>query len=270
MSEEYNNKMSEEYNNKRRNIIHNAIGVSNNRLRDVLTTEFKYLDDKIDSIYTYHQINRINSINNFIINNYNKFHEFGNEEYDDDNDEYIYTKRYEFVMIYDKNNNEIKLNNKPENSIDIFNDKLGSIFNNKINIFLSTGGYILYEYDGRYSRYLIESENVKISDFDDYRKNHLNRLGRDVDNHYIPKIYKSYLINSIKIDPELTLTESIKYLGKFEYNHNKLCYELDFMENEFCKKLNNQNTLILDLQTKLDEQLKLNETLCKRLFELKN
>lgn len=257
--------MSEEYNDKRRIRIRGAIGVSNNRLRDVLTTEFKYLDDKIDSNFKYHQINRVNCINNFIIN---KLHECSIDEYDDDNNDNIIVIHYEFVMIYDKNNNEIKLNNKPEkDSIDIFNDKLGSIFNNKINIFLSTCGYILYEYDGKYSRYLIESENVKISDFNDYRQNHLDSLG--IDDHYIPKIYKSYLINSIKIDPELTLTESIKYLGKFEYNHNKLCYELDFMENEFCKKLNNQNTLILDLQTKLDEQLKLNETLCKRLFELK-
>ena len=173
-------------------------------------------------------------------------------------------------MIYDKNNDEIKLNNQCEDSIDIFNDKLGSIFNNKINIFLSTGGFILYEYDGKYSRYLIESDNFKISDFDDYRQKNLNRLNAYCDGHFIPKIYKSYLINSIKIDPELTLTKSIKYLSMFEYNHNILPDELDFMENEFYKKLNNQNTLILDLQTKLDEQLKLNETLCKRLFELKN
>ena len=256
--------MSEEYNDKRRIRIRDAIGMSNNQLRDVLTTEFKYLDDKIDRNFKNHQINRVNCINNFIIN---KLHECGMDEYDDDDNDNIIVICYEFVMIYDKNNNEIKLNNKPENSIDIFNDKLGSIFNNKINIFLSTCGYILYEYNGKYSRYLIESDNVKISDFNDYRQNHLDSLG--IEDHYIPKIYKSYLINSIKIDPELTLTESIKYLGKFEYNHYKLWYELDFMENEFCKKLNNQNTLILDLQTKLDEQLKLNETLCKRLFELK-
>jgi hypothetical protein len=131
-------------------------------------------------------------------------------------------------------------------------------------------GYILYEYDGKYSRYLIESDNFKISDFDDYRQKWLHLLGKDCDHHYIPKIYKSYLINSIKIDPELTLTESIKYLRKFQYNRYILSHQLDFMENEFYKKLNNQNTLILDLQTKLDEQLKLNETLCKKLFELKN
>jgi hypothetical protein len=129
-------KMSEEYNDKRISRIRDAIGISNRKLINVLTTEFKYLHDEIDSNYLYHKIDRINSINNFITNNYNKLHEIGNEEYDDDIDITI-TKGYEFVMIYDKSNDEIKFNNQCENTIDIFNDKLGSIFNNKINIFLS-------------------------------------------------------------------------------------------------------------------------------------
>jgi hypothetical protein len=277
--------MSEKYNDIRKS----RIGKTYNdyschmTLTPALSKLLKYLDDKIDKnnsenieldywnkeALSRQLIKRINNINNFIRNNYKDEYDKDsyNDEYDDDENKYI---NYEFVMIYDKNDDKIKLNNQCEDSTNIFNDKLGSIFKNKINIFLSMSGYIIYEYDRKYSRYLIESENVKISDFDDYREKNLNRLNAYCDGDYIPKIYKSYLINSIKIDPVLTLAESIEYLSKFEYNHNILSDELDFMENEFYKKLNNQNTLILDLQTKLNEQLKLNETLCKRLFELKN
>jgi hypothetical protein len=272
--------MSVKYNEIRKSRIRNAFG-GHSLACNVLVDEFKYLDDKIDKNNSENSEldywnkrallqqlkKRINNINNFIRNNHKDVYDKDsyNDEYDDDEYKYI---NYEFVMIYDKNDDKIKLNNQCEDSIDIFNDKLGSIFNNKINIFLSISGFILYEYDGKYSRYLIESNNVKISDFDDYRQENLHRLNAHVED-YIPKIYKSYLINSIKIDPDLTLGESIKYLSQFEYNHNILPDELNFMENEFYKKLNNQNILIIDLQTKLEEQLKLNETLCKRLFELK-
>jgi len=245
----------------------------NMTLRPELSNEFKYIElDYRNKQGLLKQLKkRINNINNFIRNNYKDGYnkDSCNDEYNDEYYDNCKVVEYEFVMIYDKNDDKIKLKDGSEDGSEIFNDKLGSILNNKINIFLSVYGFILYEYDGKYSRYLIESNNVKISDFDDYREKNLHRLNAHVED-YIPKIYKSYLINSIKIDPELTLGESIKYLSQFEYNHNMLPNELNFMEKEFYNKLNNQNILILNLQTKLDEQLKINETLCKRLFELKN
>jgi hypothetical protein len=59
----------------------------------------------------------------------------------------------------------------------------------------------------------------------------------------------------------------IKYYENKELeNKNK---ELNQKNNELLSKIYIQSSQIQDIQSKLDEQLKLNETLCKRLIELK-
>jgi myosin heavy subunit len=47
-------------------------------------------------------------------------------------------------------------------------------------------------------------------------------------------------------------------------------YDFQKQNQILLSKLETQTSQIQDLQSKLEEQLKLNETLCKKLFELKN
>jgi hypothetical protein len=68
--------------------------------------------------------------------------------------------------------------------------------------------------------------------------------------------------------------DSIKYFSGYSLESDKLSYnildnQLEFMENIFYEKLNEQSKQNQELMLKLDEQVKLNSELCKRLFELK-
>jgi hypothetical protein len=86
------------------------------------------------------------------------------------------------------------------------------------------------------------------------------------------------IIDSIKNMKDIITTNIFTEL---EQNHIHQYLDLLCQVNQSLSKLDEQNKMLLstlntqeshiqDLQTKFDEQLKLNETLCKRLFELKN
>jgi hypothetical protein len=106
--------------------------------------------------------------------------------------------------------------------------------------------------------------------FKDYRSKNKDEYLYTIctDDHYIPKIYKLYLINLIKINPELSILESIENLRKYEFNNNIFYDQLTFMENELYKKLNDQSKLNQDILSKLEEQIKINKQLNEVLLKL--
>jgi hypothetical protein len=206
--------------------------------------------------------NKITNINNLLKNNID-------DEYNFENDTILV--EFNFIMIYDKKNNIIHPTlDGYEDTVMSFKDKIGSICNGKINIFLSTSGYIIYEYNNNYSRRLITTDNYTPYMFKDYRSKNKDEYlyTIDTDDHHIPKIYKLYLINLIKINPELSILESIENLRKYEFNNNIFYDQLTFMENELYKKLNDQSKLNQDILSKLEEQIKINKQLNEVLLKL--
>ena len=96
-------------------------------------------------------------------------------------------------------------------------------------------------------------------DYYGYYKNHNNISNIPLSNSNI---------DSIKI-----MKDILPYVYNSHDKANNPIYKyLDLVKqsNQDKFNLNAQSSQIQDLQSKLDEQTKLNETLCKRLFELKN
>ena len=99
---------------------------------------------------------------------------------------------------------------------------------------------------------------------EDYYDSFVCNVGnQNISNKKLP----NRIIDSIK---------NIKSIGSSDYIKNFLELLNEINQNELFKiqdlqsKLDQKNIENQDLQSKLDEQLKLNDTLCKRLFELKN
>jgi hypothetical protein len=78
-------------------------------------------------------------------------------------------------------------------------------------------------------------------------------------------ICKTLINNEINKEPQYNNDSYINIYDKYSSLISNIIKLLDLQS-----KLDAQSSQIQDLQSKLDEQTKLNETLCKRLFELKN
>lgn len=261
-----------------------------------MSSQFKHsrvFNDKLNYHKTLVDITYENNENtsNYIsekIQNLNKLLNNSDDEYDEYDEDEMLIIDILLIMIYDIDNNKIVLQkDEVEDEIKIFKEKLGSIWDNKINIYLSTSGQLVYNYKDNYSYILVTYEKNEYftleSVFDDYNGIILDIRDFTVySDHVIPKIYKLAYIDSIKFDSTLNIVESIKYLQEFTTNNYKTLYsQLGFMENKYYEKLNEQiiqNSDLLyklnnqinqnsDLSSKLDEQIKLNKKLTDILFK---
>jgi hypothetical protein len=87
-------------------------------------------------------------------------------------------------------------------------------------------------------------------------------------NNYIITMKKNEDLNKSKVEINEDKSKG-KVIEKLDIEITKI-QDLENQNKNIIKKLEFEINKNEDLQTKLDEQLKLNETLCKRLFELKN
>jgi hypothetical protein len=204
-----------------------------------LKNELDMLDDKFGDMFENlywsdhsKQMRYWNDLSTKILNINNLLKNNSDNEYNKNDFEEI---TFLANMVYDEKNNKIELEkNETEDNTDIFKEKLGSICdatnNIKINIFLSISGYIVYEWDNNYSLDLIFTKNFNKNIFQTIRdKISINRNDNHMpEDHIMPKIYKLHLINTIKINPELSISESIEYLKQFQVDINILYNQLTY------------------------------------------
>jgi hypothetical protein len=171
------------------------------------------------------------------------------------NEQRYFNNSHEFINNHTKLQNKLNENNSyliHVIAIEIFHDSYD--FNNNPKKCKKT--FILF-IDNCCNYYEVGTGNTS----EDYY--HSFVCNDNISNKKLP----NRIIDSIK---------NIKSIGSSDYIKNFLELLNEINQNELFKiqdlqiKLDEKNIENQDLQTKLDEQLKLNETLCKRLFELKN
>jgi hypothetical protein len=194
-----------------------------------------------------------------------------------ENNKYYYSSEWPDGNSMDKKNTGIVVYDSTEPIVYLKSDQILSIENNKklLDNLTKNNSYIIHvigiEYLHIYTEYQEVRQRRKSILFIDNCCNYYEIKTGNINEDYYHKFTTNNIISNIQLPN--SIIDSIKNMKDIISNNNHIHQYLDLLRQinqTLLYKLDEQSSQIQDLQSKLDAQTKLNETLCKRLFELKN